>query len=179
MKHVQDLCEQSQDNLSSVLSSMCTLGDPEAKAIVKEIVQDVAVRKGVRKGVEELVGDETFSKYMESLRVPDWVVLDFKTKARVLGNTWQAVINITKLGRTGVRFCSSCSRCHFWKLSEGSMVLLQWLSFFVKRSLFKPLQNINGDLHARDSPLFIHCPLRIVGFGKWRGGVGGGFRSFI
>ena len=50
------------------------------------------------------------------------------------------------------------------------MVLLQWLSFFVKRSLFKPLQNINGDLHARDSPLFIHCPLRIVGFGKWRGG---------
>ena len=68
MKHVQDLCEQSQDNLSSVLSSMCTLGDPEAKAIVKEIVQDVAVRKGVRKGVEELVGDETFSKYMESLQ---------------------------------------------------------------------------------------------------------------
>ena len=41
MKNVQDLCEQSRENLSSVLSSMCTFGDPDAKAIVNEIVQDV------------------------------------------------------------------------------------------------------------------------------------------
>lgn len=46
MNNVQDLCEQSWENLSSVLSSMCGLGDPEAKAIVNEIVQDVVVRKG-------------------------------------------------------------------------------------------------------------------------------------
>ena len=67
--------------------------------------------------MEELVGDDTFSKYMESLRVPDWVLVYFKTKERVSGNTWQAVINITKLGRTGVRFCTSYSRCHFWNVS--------------------------------------------------------------
>ena len=79
-----------------MLSSMCSLGDPEAKAIVNEIVQDVAVRKRVKRTVEELVGDDTFSKYMESLHVPDWVLLYFKTKARVSGNTWQAVIDITK-----------------------------------------------------------------------------------
>ena len=96
---------------------MCSLDDPEAKAIVNEIVQDVAVRKGVKRTVEELVGDDTFSRYMESLHVPDWVLLYFKAKARVSGNTWQAVINITKLGRTGVRFCSSYSRCHFWNVS--------------------------------------------------------------
>lgn len=62
---------------------MCSLSDPEMKAIVNEIVQDVAVKKGVKRTVEELVGDDTFSKYMESLRVPDWVLLYFKTKARV------------------------------------------------------------------------------------------------
>lgn len=90
--------------MSTVLSSMCAFGDPEAKAIVNEIVEDVALKKGVKRTVEELVGDETFSLYVESLRVPDWVLRYFKTKARISGNTWQAVINITKLGRTGVRF---------------------------------------------------------------------------
>lgn len=80
---------------------MCAFGDPEAKAIVNEIVEDVALKKGVKRTVEELVGDETFSLYVENLRVPDWVLLYFKTKARISGNTWQAVINITKLRRTG------------------------------------------------------------------------------
>ena len=45
---------------------MCSLSDPETKAIVNEIVQDVAVKKGVKRTVEELVGDDTFSKYMEA-----------------------------------------------------------------------------------------------------------------
>ena len=49
---------------------------------------------------EKLLGEETFSKYVESLRVPDLILLYFKTKARISGNTWQAVLNITKLGRT-------------------------------------------------------------------------------
>ena len=62
---------------------MCSLSDHETEAIVNEIVQDVEVKKGVKRTVEELVGDDTFSKYMESLRVPDGVLLYFKTKARV------------------------------------------------------------------------------------------------
>ncbi|XP_068689955.1 uncharacterized protein [Montipora foliosa] len=98
---VQVICERSRENLSTVLSSTCAFGDPEAKAIVKEIVEDVALKKGVKRTVEELVGDQRFSLYVESLRVPDWVLLYFKTKARISGNTWHAVINITKLGRTG------------------------------------------------------------------------------
>lgn len=113
MQGVQDLCERSREDLATVLSSMCAFGDPEAKAIVNDIVGDVAVKRGVKRTVEELVGDETFSTYVESLRVPDWLLLYFKTKARISGSTWQAVINITKLGRTGVRLCSySC--LYFW-----------------------------------------------------------------
>ena len=111
LQDVQGICERSRENLSTVLSSMCAFGDPEAKAIVNEIVEDVALKKGVKRTVEELVGDETFSLYVESLRVPDWVLLYFKTKARISGNTWQAVINITKLGRTGVRFILS-NQCY-------------------------------------------------------------------
>ena len=48
------------------------------------------------------MSDETYSKYVEGLRVPDWVLLYFKTKSRISGHTWQAIINVTKLGRTGV-----------------------------------------------------------------------------
>ena len=104
LKDVQDACGKHRESLSTVLSNMCAFGDPEAKAIVNEIVEEVAVKRGVKRGVEELVGEETLDRYVESLRVPDWILLYFKTKARVSGRTWQAVINITGLGRTGVRY---------------------------------------------------------------------------
>ncbi|KAJ7333694.1 hypothetical protein OS493_015777 [Desmophyllum pertusum] len=62
---------------------MCAFGDPEAKAIVNEIVEEMAVKRGVKRTVEDLVGEETLGKYVETLRVPDWVLLYFKAKARV------------------------------------------------------------------------------------------------
>ena len=86
-----------------VLSNMCAFGNPEAKAIVNEIVEEVAVKKGMKRSVEELVDDDTLLKYMESLRVPDWKLVLFQAMARVSTKTWQSVINITRLGRTGVR----------------------------------------------------------------------------
>ena len=81
---------------------MCAFGDPKAASILDEIVEEVAVQKGIKRSVEDLVGEGTFAKYVESLRVPDWILLYFKTKARISGRTWQALINITRLGRTGV-----------------------------------------------------------------------------
>ena len=87
---------------SPVVCNMCAFGNPEVKAIVNEIVE-VAVKKGVKRTVEELVGDDTLLKYAESLRVPDWKLVLFQAMARVSERTWQSVINITGLGRTGVR----------------------------------------------------------------------------
>ena len=46
---------------------MCAFGDPEAKAIVNEIVEEMAVKRGVKRSVEELVGDDTMSKYVACL----------------------------------------------------------------------------------------------------------------
>ncbi|PFX20937.1 hypothetical protein AWC38_SpisGene14591 [Stylophora pistillata] len=122
LQDAQGICEKSRENLSMVLSSMCAFGDREAKAIVNEIVEDVALKKGVKRTVEELVGDKTFSLYAESLRVPDCVLLYFKTKARISGNTWQAVINITKLGRTG-----GC-KCHDVAPDETCLECLRSIS---------------------------------------------------
>ena len=69
---------------------MCAFGDPEAKAIVNEIVKEVAVKKGVKGTVEQLVGDDTLLKYVESLRVPDWKLVLFQAMARVSARTWQS-----------------------------------------------------------------------------------------
>ena len=68
------------------------------------MIEDVASRKGAKRAIQDPAGEETLAKYVESLRVPDWVLLFFKTRARISGHTWQAVINITQLGRTGVSF---------------------------------------------------------------------------
>lgn len=97
IKDVHDVCDKNRESLAMVLSSMCAFGDPEAKAIVNEIVEEVAVKKGVKRTVEELVGDDTLFKYVESLRVPDWKLVLFQTMARVSAKTWQSVINITGL----------------------------------------------------------------------------------
>ena len=99
---INDVCEKNRESLSTVLSYMCAFGDEEARGICSEVVKKVAVKRGVKRAVEDLVGEETYSKYVESIRVPDWVLLYFKTKGRISAATWQAVINITRLGRTGV-----------------------------------------------------------------------------
>ena len=103
IKDVHDVCDRNREGLAMVLSHMCAFADPEAKAIVNDIVEEVAVKRGVKRSVEDLVGDDTMSKYMACLRVPDWKLVLFQAMARVSAKTWQSVINITGLGRTGVR----------------------------------------------------------------------------
>ena len=67
IKDVHNICDKNRESLARVLSSMCTFSDPEAKAIVNEIVKEVAVKKGVKRAMEELVGEDTLHKYLESL----------------------------------------------------------------------------------------------------------------
>ena len=62
---------------------MCAFGDAEAKAVLNEVIEKVSTRKGVKRTLEDLVGEETFSKNVERLWVPDWILLNFKTKARI------------------------------------------------------------------------------------------------
>ena len=101
IKDVHDVCDRNREGLAMVLSHMCAFADPEAKAIVNDIVEEVAVKRGVKRSVEDLVGDDTMSKYMACLRVPDWKLVLFQAMARVSAKTWQSVINITGLEGRG------------------------------------------------------------------------------
>ena len=82
----------------------CSFNDQQAKGIIMDVVDMVAEKRGMSKTLEDLLSDETLSNYFSSIRVPDWVLLYFKLKARISDSTWQTAINFTNLGRTGVRF---------------------------------------------------------------------------
>lgn len=57
--------------MATVLLYMCAFGNAKGKAVLNEVIEKVSIRRRVKRTVEDLVGEETFSKYVESLRVPD------------------------------------------------------------------------------------------------------------
>lgn len=81
-----------------------------------DVIDIVAQKKGVRKTFEELLSEETYDQYINSMQVPDWVLVYFKIKARISDSTWQIAINFTNLGRTGV----SC-RNYILKSTNGDI----------------------------------------------------------
>jgi len=64
----------------------------------------VSVRKAAGLGVKGIVEDliEEEIKVRGELAGAGLVLLYFETRATISGNPWQVVLNITKLGRTGV-----------------------------------------------------------------------------
>ena len=99
---VSDVCEQKRELLASVLGNMCAFKDQQAQGIVMEVIDMVAEERGTRKTFEELLSEETLDRYINSMWVPDWVLVYFKIKAPISDSTWQTAINFTHLGRTGV-----------------------------------------------------------------------------
>ena len=99
---VNVLCEVKRESFSTLLSHLCAFGDNNATGLINDEIEYVVSRKGVKRAIQDLSGEETYARYIESLRVPDWVLLFLKTCGRISGHTWQTVINITQLGRTGV-----------------------------------------------------------------------------
>ena len=105
MKSIYHLCERNGESLHTVLAECCLMtGDDghRAQDSVKATIDAVVEEKGVRKGFSKLISEETWDKRIQSMRVPDWMYLLFKLKARISDSAWQDFTNLTKLGRTGV-----------------------------------------------------------------------------
>lgn len=47
--------------------------------------------------------EDVWEEKLKSMRIPDWIYLLFKLKSRISDRSWQDLINLTRLGRTGVR----------------------------------------------------------------------------
>ena len=67
-----------------------------------DVVDLVAQKRGVGETFKEVLSEETLDRYVDSRRVPDWVLVYFKLRADISDSTWQTAINFTNLGRTGV-----------------------------------------------------------------------------
>lgn len=105
LRSLEDVCGRHKASVASVLGHLCT-HDPakepsDARDIISEIVTSVTEKKGVKRALETLVPD-VLQQYMRQFRVPDWVLLYFKLEAKIPDEGWQTMINLTKLGRTGV-----------------------------------------------------------------------------
>lgn len=69
---------------------------------VSDILNLAMDSKGSNKGITDLLLPETHQQFLESMRVPDWVLLYFKIQAKLPDAPWQTLLNLTQLGKSGV-----------------------------------------------------------------------------
>ena len=102
-KELEDVAERHRESLASNLGHLaCCEKKPEARDLLRQIVDLIAEEKGVKKAVRVILSDDTFHSFMQSMAVPDWVLLYFKISARLPDGAWQLLLNLTKLGDTKV-----------------------------------------------------------------------------
>jgi len=64
----------------------------------------ISAKKDSKQSMSLLLGAGLMSKYAKSLRVPDWVQVLVKLKARLPDAAWQIVLNHLNIGRSRVSF---------------------------------------------------------------------------
>ena len=103
---VDGVLAKYHETLACVLGNSFLYGSDKEKGKISEtlseIVHIVMDAKGSKKGLSELLLPETYQRLLESMRVPDWVLLYFKLQARLPDAGWQTLLNLTQLGRSGV-----------------------------------------------------------------------------
>jgi len=64
----------------------------------------VAEEQGVKKAAKIILSEDVFKTFIQLMTVPDWVLLYFKISAHLPDGAWQMLLNLTRLGDTGVSF---------------------------------------------------------------------------
>ena len=103
---VDGVLAKYHETLSCILGNSFLYGTDEEKGEVSEMISEVVNlvmdARGAQKGVTQLLLPPTYQRLLESMRVPDWVLLYFKLQARLPDAAWQTLLNLTQLGRSGV-----------------------------------------------------------------------------
>lgn len=103
---LKDLSDKYRESLGCVLGNHFVFGNNEEKDetrdIISEILDVVLESSKTQKPLCDVLHPETYGKILQSMRVPDWVLLYFKIQAKLPDNSWQILLNLTQLGRGGV-----------------------------------------------------------------------------
>ena len=103
-RELQDVSEKHRESLASILGHLACDDDHEARDLLGEIANMVAEEQGVKKAAKIILSEDVFKTFIQSMTVPDWVLLYFKISARLPDGAWQMLLNLTRLGDTGVSF---------------------------------------------------------------------------
>ena len=100
------VCEKYHESLACVLGNSFLYENEDEKKAVSQTVSDilnlVMDSKGSNKGISDLLLPETHQQFLESMQVPDWVLLYFKIQAKLPDAAWQTLLNLKQLGRSRV-----------------------------------------------------------------------------
>lgn len=112
MEQMKKVCDAGGESIGSIIGECCLLTKKvgrDARELFGKVMEIVAQEKGVREAFSKLIPEDVWEEKLKTMRVPDWIYLFFKLKSRISDRSWQDLINLTRLGRTGVRFCQiSC-----------------------------------------------------------------------
>ena len=84
---------------------------------------EIANELGVRKAFCELVPEELWNQRVQMMSVPDWMLLLCKLESTISDDSWQMILNRTRLGKSGVSqpltiFCVVVVAVVFFKLTR-------------------------------------------------------------
>ena len=69
--------------------------------VFSEVANEPGVRR-VRKAFCELVPEELWNQRIQMMSVPDWMLLLCKLESIISDDSWQMILNRTRLGKSGV-----------------------------------------------------------------------------
>jgi len=101
-KDIDDVCKSRRESLSTVFAQGILAEDEATQSTLDEMVDIITEIKGYKEGFHSIFSGEKWSAYFKSLRRPDWALLYYKLKAKLPDESWQTMLNVTTLGRTGV-----------------------------------------------------------------------------
>jgi hypothetical protein len=118
---LQDVSERYRETVGCVLGNHFVFGSDEDKDDVRDIVSEtleiVLEANASKKALLDVTHPETYERIMDSMRVPDWVLLYFKLQTQLPDSAWQTLLNLTHLGRGGVcRSILDNNKLYFSKL---------------------------------------------------------------
>jgi len=98
-----NVSDKYQETLGCILGNYFVFGDDGEKDnvrdIVSEVLEVVLESNSTKKRLADILHQETYETIMQTMRVPDWVLLYFQIQARLPDRAWQNLLNFTPVGR--------------------------------------------------------------------------------
>ncbi|CAH3194341.1 unnamed protein product [Porites evermanni] len=129
MRSVESVCLQRGETLGDVVAQSClfqrkkTFNGINVQELIWHVFIKVANELGVRKAFCELVCEELWNQRVQMLSVPDWMLLLCKLESTISDDSWQMILNRTRVGKSG-GYCVSTFDLFFFSFSNSSDTLI-------------------------------------------------------